>query len=115
VITITAVKVTLYQKEQIRGYAALTIDDSFVVRGLKIIQGADGRLFTAMPSRKRRDGSYQDLAHPVCREAREVLETAVQAEYARKIRARGVAPDCERERQEVNALSPIKGGGCATT
>jgi stage V sporulation protein G len=87
VITVTAVKVTLCQKEQIRGYVTLTIDGSFVIRGIKIIQGADGRLFTAMPSRKRPDGTFQDLAHPACREAREILETAVQAEYSRKIRA----------------------------
>jgi len=90
-ITVTAVKVTLYEKEQVRGYVTLTIDDSFVVRGIKIIEGSDGRLFTAMPSRKRSDGSFQDLAHPACREARQRIETAVQAEYNKQAGARQLA------------------------
>lgn len=80
-ITITAIDVRLHEGDQVRGYVTLTIDGSFVVRGIKIIQGADGHLFTAMPSRKRPDGTYQDIAHPISPAARQAIEDAVQAEY----------------------------------
>jgi len=50
---ITEVKV--YQKDspdkKLKGYATVTFDNAFVVRNIKIIEGATG-LFIAMPSRK---------------------------------------------------------------
>jgi stage V sporulation protein G len=84
-ITITAVKVILHTGDRIRGYATITIDDSFVVRGIKIIEGDDGHLFTAMPSRKRGDGTFQDIAHPISPDSRMIIEKAVQAEYLKMV------------------------------
>ena len=40
-----------------------------------------------MPSRKRSDGTYQDIAHPISRESRMVLEHAIIKEYDRVVRA----------------------------
>lgn len=85
-ITITKVKVVLHMGDRIRGYATITIDGSFVVRGIKIIQGDDGHLFTAMPSRKRPDGTHQDIAHPISNESRLLVEEAVQAEYFKMVK-----------------------------
>ncbi|MBN2145498.1 MAG: SpoVG family protein [Candidatus Aureabacteria bacterium] len=45
---------------KLKGYAAVTFDDSFVVRDLKIIEGKNG-LFVAMPSQKMQE------ACPRCR------------------------------------------------
>ncbi|MFQ6009361.1 MAG: septation protein SpoVG family protein, partial [Candidatus Zixiibacteriota bacterium] len=42
----------------------MTFDNAFVIRGMKVIKGSRG-YFVAMPSRKRPDGTYQDVAHPV--------------------------------------------------
>lgn len=39
------------QDKKLRAYATVTFDNSFVVRNIKIIQGANG-VFVAMPSRK---------------------------------------------------------------
>jgi stage V sporulation protein G len=38
-------------------------DNCFVVRDLKVIRGNEG-LFVAMPSKKRKDGQFKDIAHP---------------------------------------------------
>jgi len=53
---ITEVKVILKEglDKKLKAYATLTIDNSFVVRNVKVIQGNKG-LFVAMPSRKMRD------------------------------------------------------------
>ena len=77
---ITEVRVTLRNEERLRGFANVTFDNSFVIRGMKIIQGNSG-LFVAMPSRKRPDGSYQDIAHPVTREMRRQIEESVLQAY----------------------------------
>jgi len=54
------------------------------VRDLKIIQGKSG-VFVAMPSKKRKDGTYRDMAHPLNTETRQMIETRVMAEYEREM------------------------------
>ena len=53
---ITEVKVRLVEDktERLRGFCTITLDHEFVVRDIKIIDGAKG-LFVAMPSRKLTD------------------------------------------------------------
>jgi stage V sporulation protein G len=53
-----------------------------VVRDLKIIRGPNG-LFIAMPSKKSKDGTYRDMAHPLNNETRRMIEEAVIGEYER--------------------------------
>lgn len=51
---ITEVRVKLVEggrQEKLKAFCSITIDDAFVIRDLKIIEGAKG-LFVAMPSRK---------------------------------------------------------------
>ena len=50
---ITEVRIKLMDEhgERLRAFCSITFDDAFVVRDLKIIEGASG-LFVAMPSRK---------------------------------------------------------------
>lgn len=66
--------------EKLKAYVTITIDKCFVVRDLKIIQGKDG-LFIAMPSKKRKDGTFRDIAHPVNNETRDLVESKVLKEY----------------------------------
>ena len=64
---ITEIRITLREDEKLCGFANIIFDDTFVVRGLKIIRGLD-RFFVAMPSRRTRDGSFADIAHPITME-----------------------------------------------
>ena len=73
---ITEVRVNLQNEEVLKAFVSITLDDEFVIRGLKVIQGSDGR-FVAMPARKKKDGSFQDIAHPINRETRRYLEETV--------------------------------------
>ena len=77
---ITEVRVSLQDEEVLKAFVSITLDDEFVVRGLKVIQGVEGR-FVAMPARRKRDGTFQDVAHPINRETREYLERVVLAAY----------------------------------
>ncbi|MFH0779157.1 MAG: septation regulator SpoVG [Candidatus Eisenbacteria bacterium] len=81
---ITEVRITLRNDQKLKAFASITIDDCFVIRGLKVIEGGDGKMFVAMPSKKKNDGTYQDIAHPINNECRGVLEDAVLAEYRRE-------------------------------
>ena len=65
-----------------RGSGNPYFDDCFVVRDLKIIQGSVS-LFVAMPSKKTKDGTYRDTAHPLDNETRRMIEDAVIGAYER--------------------------------
>jgi stage V sporulation protein G len=89
---ITEVRITLTNEEKLKAFANITFDGSFVVRGLKVIAGAQG-YFVSMPSRRRKDGTFQDLAHPVTNELRKKIEEKVlDAFEAEANRAGAAAP-----------------------
>jgi stage V sporulation protein G len=77
---ITEIRIALRDDNKLKAFASITIDNCFVVRGLKIIEGAKG-LFVAMPSRKRPDGTYQDIAHPINNETRDWMEEKIISKY----------------------------------
>lgn len=85
---ITEVKVFPVNEERLKAYVTITIDDVFVVRDLKIIKGNEG-LFVAMPSKKRKDGQFKDIAHPLNQETRNDIEMAVFDAYEREVQAMG--------------------------
>jgi stage V sporulation protein G len=80
---ITEVRVSLRDDAKLKAFASITLDDCFVIGGLKIIEGKDGT-FVAMPSRRRKDGEYQDIAHPINNDAREAMEQVILAEYRKE-------------------------------
>ncbi|MDH3237593.1 MAG: septation regulator SpoVG [Deltaproteobacteria bacterium] len=83
---LTEVKVyPVTNDEKLKGYATIVFDACFVVRDLKIINGNSG-LFVAMPSKKKKDGTYRDTAHPLNNETRQMIEEAVLGEYESEIR-----------------------------
>lgn len=85
---ITEVKVFPVYEERLKAYVTITIDDCFVVRDLKIIKGNEG-LFVAMPSKKRKDGQFKDIAHPLNQETRAEIENAVFEAYEEAVKSMG--------------------------
>ena len=83
---ITEVNVYPVNEERLKAYCSITIDDAFVVRDLKIIRGNEG-LFVAMPSKKRKDGQFKDVAHPLNQETRAMIETAIFDAYEKEIKS----------------------------
>lgn len=95
-LSITEVRVSLRDDAKLKAFASITIEDCFVIRGLKVIEGNNNRMFVAMPSRKRPDGKHQDLAHPIKKEMRQMIEDVVIGEY-HKERSRGARPQVLHE------------------
>ena len=85
-VQITEIRVTLRDEERLKGFANVTFDDAFVIRGMKIIQGNNG-YFVSMPSRKRPDGTYQDIAHPINSEMRRMIEEKVLEAFEAEVKA----------------------------
>ena len=102
---ITEVRVFPVDEERLKAYVTITLDACFLVRDLKIIQGTGG-LFVAMPAKRRKDGTFKDVAHPLNAEMRARLERAVLLEYQREL-ARGPTP---RAPAPAPPHGPVDGG-----
>ncbi len=63
-----------------KAIASMTLDDCFVVHNIKVLD-VNGNIFVAMPSKKISDGNFKDLAHPINKETRSLVETAVLDKY----------------------------------
>ena len=79
---------------KLKAYADVTFNSSFVVHGLKIIDGQKG-MFVAMPSRKMPDGEYKDIVHPITPELRKEITDTVIAKYNEVMEKEGVLPEAE--------------------
>ena len=85
---ITEVKIFPVNEDRLKAYVTITINSCFVVRDLKIIAGHTG-LFVAMPSKKRKDGQFRDIAHPLNQETREQIENSVFKAYEEELKSIG--------------------------
>ena len=82
---ITEVKVyPAKESGRLKAYATVVFENSFIVRDLKIIEGHKG-LFVSMPSRRRKDGTFRDIFHPVNSAARTDIEQCILAEFNRTV------------------------------
>jgi stage V sporulation protein G len=100
---ITEVKVFPIHEEKLKAFVSIVFDHCFMVNDIKIIQGREG-LFISMPSRKKKNGEFKDVAHPLNNETRRMIEDKVLGEYERILTDRG-------EKMPQIAMSSLGGVG----
>lgn len=66
--------------ENLVGFATVTINDCFVVKGLKVCAGDNG-LYVNMPSQQDGNGNWQDICKPITTDFRRQLNEAVVEGY----------------------------------
>ena len=90
-MNITDVKVYPVEEDKLKAYVTITLDHCFVIRDLKVIHGASG-LFIAMPAKRRKDGTYKDIAHPLNADTRNQMERTILQEYERHLQTAAGGP-----------------------
>ena len=86
---ITEVRIHLRTEDRLKAFATVTFDSSFVVHNMKVVNGNKG-LIVCMPSRKIKDGSYKDIAHPITNDFRHMLEESILKTYNAELAKGGV-------------------------
>lgn len=77
-------RISLYEGEgSCRAFASVKVADAVVLTGMRVIEGKNG-LFVGMASRKKKDGSYEDLFFPTTKELRDDLSRCVLAAYRKE-------------------------------
>ncbi len=92
---ITDVRVFPVDEEKLKAFVSIIIDDCFVISDIKIISGTNG-LFISMPSKKRKNGTFRDIAHPLNNETRRKIEDKVLARYHELVSRADVAGAAEQ-------------------
>ena len=77
--------VNLYNKPDgsLKGLATISINDDFIVRGIRVLEGEKG-LFVAMPSQKV-GNDYRDVCFPKSAELREQINNTVIEAYEQEL------------------------------
>lgn len=70
--------------DKLKAYASVCFDDAFLIKGIRIIDGANGR-FVAMPSRRTKRGEFVDVCFPITKELREEINDAALEAYRQKL------------------------------
>ena len=97
---ITQVKVYPVEEEKLKAYVSIVLDDCFLISDLKVIQGPNGQ-FISMPSKRKKNGEFKDIAHPLNRETREQMERRILEEYQRTLSQRPAAAPANAEEEKV--------------
>lgn len=96
-LNITDIRITAAKgDDKLKGYATLIIDDCFLISDLRIIETDDG-FFVAMPSRRKRDGSFKDIAYPLNNDLRLEIEKKVLGAFEKTL---GIKTSSSLEIQE---------------
>ena len=70
---------------RVKALANITIENCFVVTGIRIVESTNGIFFSAMPSRKTANGDFKDICFPITAECRAAINDAILKAYYEKL------------------------------
>ena len=74
----------VFDEGKMKARVSVTFDNQFVVHEIKVLDGENG-LFIAMPSKKLPTGEYKDIANPINKETRLMLQDLILEAYEQKL------------------------------
>lgn len=83
-IKITEIRIfKIKRRGALLGYANIVLNNSFIIRGIKLLETEKTGRFVAMPSRRLRQEkrAYRDLCHPLNQETRDLITKEIFAAY----------------------------------
>ena len=99
---ITEVRVIPVEEDKLKAFVSVVFDNCFIISDIKIIDGNNGR-FISMPSKKRKNGTFKDIAHPLNSETRQMIEEKVFAKYDEVLNDKGFTKSLYTDEEEGGA------------
>ena len=85
---------------KMKAIASITFDNAFVVHEIKVIESQKGPII-AMPS-KGKNGKFNDIAHPINPETREMVTKAIMKAYEEAEDPAPVSEEASADSEEVS-------------
>lgn len=95
---ITDIRVFPVDEDKLKAFVTVVFDRCFVVSDIKVIHGPNG-LFISMPSKRRKNGTFKDVAHPLNSETRRMIEEKILSRYEQALAAGGSPRRSHRPRE----------------
>jgi stage V sporulation protein G len=98
----------------VKAIGSFSLDGSFAVRGVRVMEDKNGCNFVAFPSREKADGSYEDIAFPLSKELYATITGAIIEEYKQQVEKQEQTQDQSQEQTQTEganeaAPAPKKG------
>jgi stage V sporulation protein G len=91
-VRVSECRVKLWPREPVRAIVSITLDNEFVVKGIRILNVQD-RFIVCMPSRPDNEGRHRDVAHPINAATRERINRHILDAYHEELdRSRNELP-----------------------
>jgi stage V sporulation protein G len=100
---ITDVRVFPVNQEKLRAFVSIVLDNCFVIGDIKVISGNNG-LFISMPSKRRKDGTFRDIAHPLNSDTRNAMEERIIRCYREMVPDEAAARSLDAEVRDDDTL-----------
>lgn len=105
---ITDVRVFPVRDDKLKAFVSVVFESCFMVNDIKVINGRDG-YFISMPSRRKKNGDFKDVAHPLNTETRRLLEERILDEYEQVVAVD--EPPARRYERAESGAGPEKSTG----
>jgi len=83
-LNITKISITLKRRNKLRGFAEMILENSFIIKGIKIIESDKG-YFIEMHIKKKANNKIINMVHPKNNETRLYIEDAILDKYEEEI------------------------------
>lgn len=78
---ITSLNIRKIKSEgRVKALVSITLDDEFVIHDIRVVESID-KTFVAMPSRRKPNGEFKDIVHPINNETRNYMEELILDRY----------------------------------
>lgn len=79
---ITSIRIRSYRNTgtKMKGVASITLDNMIAIHDIKILEN-DSEIFLAMPSKSKKTGDFEDIAHPINADVRLSLQNIISNAY----------------------------------
>lgn len=64
-----------------KAMASVVLNDAICINDIRVIFDREKGVFIAMPSRKKEDGTFKDIAHPINAATREKIQEAILEKF----------------------------------
>ncbi len=91
---------------KIKAYATVTLDNQFVINGVKVLENKNGGVFVSMPQIKNAEGKYQDICYPKNSDLRNLISESVIGEYTAELQLKNESTQSDKIEEQSGSFEP---------